>query len=192
MTIHNTKYSVLASRGFTVVELLVTIGIFTVMTSVVLVNYRSFETKANFTNAVENVYFALREAQVYGAGGKTAGVILCPPIPVSSFNCAYGVRFANGNNSYGTFIDVDYSGTLNGAEVLTTVPLGSGTTIAGLSCGGGACVGSVSYITFRRPNVDAVIADSTPTLYNTTTVTISKGGVNKTITITATGQISIP
>ncbi len=186
--------------GFTIMELLVTLGIFTMMTSVVLVNYRSFNVNSDFANSVESAYFALREAQVYGVGTRTTGVIECGT-PPSSFNCAYGVRFVNGSGSYDFFVDKNENRIFDtGAiaeELIQTISLGGGTTVTSLICirssGTGACGASGVNITFKRPSPETFIAEGAfPANSNLgVEVTISNGIKAAKVVISGAGQMSI-
>ncbi len=187
--------------GFTIIELLLTLGIFTMMTSVVLVNYRSFNNNSGFTNAVEDVYLALREAQVYGSGGRTAGGTTTCGNPASSFNCAYGVHFVNGSGSYNFFVDINQNRIFDTGtgELIQTISLGSGTTVTSLWCvrsgTSGACGTSGASVTFMRPSPDAFISEvsgvSAPAnSLNGVEVTI-KGIKTAKVVISGAGQISI-
>ncbi len=200
MTIPNTKYQILYSRGFTIIELLATIGVLTMMTSIVLVNYRSFNINSDFTNAVENVYFALREAQVYGVSTRTAGAIECGT-PPSSFNCTYGVHFVNGSVSYDVFVDANENRIFDtGAvveELIQTISLGRGTRITSLTCitsaTTGACTNDGASVTFKRPSPDAFIAEfESPVNSNYgVEITIENGIKTAKVVISEAGQMSI-
>ncbi len=52
--------------GFTVVELIVVISIFTIMLSVSTFNYRDTQKKVEATNLAEDIALTMRQAQVYG------------------------------------------------------------------------------------------------------------------------------
>ena len=198
----NTKYKILntkyGKKGFTIIELIVTIGIFTLMTSVVLSNYRSFNINVDFINTVENVILVLRESQVYGAGGKKAGdSVVCPPTPATAFNCAYGVNFVNGSGSYDFFVDTNVNSIMDAGELIQTILLGNSTTITSLLCvrsgSPGVCVNNYASITFKRPSPDAVIVE-TPSPVNSldgVDITISNGIKTVIMKISSAGQMSI-
>lgn len=165
--------------GFTLVELLVVTGVFFMITSVVLARYRTYNVGAEFTNAVEGIVLALREAQVYGSGSK-AGSVACGP---SAFNCAFGVNFTNGGTSYTIFADTS---TINNAydsgEAIQTVILPSGVSLSSVSL-------NPLNIVFKRPFPDATINNSAA---NTeASITVSQGTKSQTIRITSTGLISV-
>lgn len=174
------------TSGFTLVELTITISIFLVMTSVVLARYRSFGVNADFSNAVENVVLSLREAQVYGAGGKDAGAVTCGT-PPSSFNCAYGVVLQSGGTSYIVFVDTNGSGAYDSGidGLIQTVTLPSGVLISDLIVGG--INESPLSVVFKRPFPDALINN---TLDNAS-ITLTKSGNSSVVNITSAGQISI-
>ncbi len=184
-------------KGFTLVELLVTIGIFIFMTSVVLAKYRSFSTNSDFANAVEGIVLSLREAQVYGVGSKTAGgSIVCPPSPDSAFNCAYGIylsKISGKNGSYIIFIDTNKDGLYSAGEpIVQTINLWDPSEIWISEIMVNNTNTDTLAVTFKRPNPDAMINGG---LNNTSAKIILKKGVAQTnssvIEITSSGQISI-
>lgn len=170
--------------GFTLVELLVTLSIFLVMTSVVLARYRSFSINADFANTVEGIVLSVREAQVYGSGSRAAGASITCGSPASEFSCAYGVRFMTGGTSYVVFVDRDDSKTYTGApEMIQSIALPAGvslsTTLSPLD------------IIFKRPFPDATINNNPANTSASVTVSDSRSGKLQTISITSAGQISV-
>lgn len=180
-------------RGFTLVELLVSIAIFSVMTSVVLANYGNYNTNAKFANASEDVVLALRQAQVYGAGTK--GATLCG---IDSFSCSYGVYFKEGMSSIVIFLDV------NGDKIYTavdnppveTIKWEDTISISQVLCGGFPCSLGVSSVTFKRPDQDAFISENIPNpgiSFDSSSIILLDSKTNKTavVKITRAGQISL-
>lgn len=185
-SISNTQYPV--QGGFTLVELLVTLGIFMVLTAVVLANYRTYNTNALFSNASEDIVLALRQAQVYGVGTKVIG---------SSFMTPYGVHFDTATPSK-IIIFADRGVSPDGKYVagdddpiIETISWGSAVSSMTLTCGVVACGGGVASVTFKRPNPDAIIRDSSGASPNEAVVAIV--GVTKTskVFISTAGQISL-
>ncbi len=73
-------------RGFTLVELAVTITVFAVIGSLALANYPRFSQRASLTKTAQEIAMALRKAQSlsFGVRGVGAGSLQFP---------GYGVRF---------------------------------------------------------------------------------------------------
>ena len=188
--------SCVRTRAFTLVEILIVIAIFTVLTGTVLSNYRNYNTNALFANASEDITLTLREAQVYGVGtkGNTSGAG-CG----GTFNCSYGVYFVQGANNIVLFADVDGNRVYTGADnpPVEIINLGNAISISGLSCGGFDCSTGVASVTFQRPNPDAYIADvapipsTIPSPYDYISIVLKNATTGKTATTTITraGQI---
>lgn len=177
-------------RGFTLIELTVMVGIFSVIVSVVLTNYRGFIVNANFSNASESVIIALREAQVYGVATKKSAVV-CGTL---DFACAFGVHVDTTNrNSFTVFADANDNKIYDApGEKVETVDFPLGTSIQSLSCAPIVCSTRLD-VTFRRPNPDAFIADTTSqaSSYSGATIILTNGIRTSTITISAAGQMSL-
>ncbi len=71
-------------RGFSLLEMMVVIGIITLLTSVVLFNKQGFNNSILLTNLAYDVALSIREAQVYGIVVKGYQ---------GSFDSGYGVHF---------------------------------------------------------------------------------------------------
>lgn len=174
-----------ASRGFTLVEVLVSLGIFAVLTGVVLSNYRGYNTNALFANASEDIVLALRQAQVYGVGVRkgTGG----------SFTTPYGVYFETSNpNQIKIFEDVDSSDTYSvGDSDIETIKWPSDIKIetGGLLCNSGSVANLA--VTFTRPNPDASIYGNGILCATTGKISITNGIKNASVEITSAGQISL-
>ncbi|MEK7568802.1 MAG: type II secretion system protein [Patescibacteria group bacterium] len=187
-------FSTRASRGFTVIELLVTMAIFSVLTGVVLARYRDYTTNASFTNASEDIILALRQAQVYGAGGKQNDAACAG----GKYMCHYGVSFVEGDSFFTMFVDRNDNMVFDaGDTVLEKAYFESPITIADVSCDGSFCTSNNLGIVFIRPYTDAWINASpyngigvTPSFYFGT-ITITNGEKSSMVTISRAGQISI-
>src|SRR4051812_19475908 len=89
--------------GFTLLELLITLGIFVIITTLVLANDRRFGNTVNITSLAYDVALSVREAQTYGFAVKGSS---------NTFNNYYGIHVDMGNlPSYLIFVDLP-SGTL--------------------------------------------------------------------------------
>src|SRR5258708_7247230 len=80
-------------RGFTLFELLVSIGIFTMITTIVLIKNSEFKGNILVTNLAYQIALAVREAQVYGinVASYNTGTLDDP------FSHAYGIHFDTTN-----------------------------------------------------------------------------------------------
>jgi prepilin-type N-terminal cleavage/methylation domain-containing protein len=101
------KYSHI--KGFTLIEMVVVIGIFGVVSAIVLFNYNQFRSNTILTNMAYEVALSVREAQIYGVSVRgSAG-------NSPSFSKPYGIYIPNGEtNQYLLFADDGdnaYSGT---------------------------------------------------------------------------------
>ena len=76
------------TKGFTLIEMLVVISIFTIITAVVLANFPAFRDKTALDLIAQEIATTIRQAQVYGIGTREAG---------ASFS------------SYGTYFNIDLS-----------------------------------------------------------------------------------
>ncbi|PIQ70139.1 hypothetical protein COV89_02085, partial [Candidatus Shapirobacteria bacterium CG11_big_fil_rev_8_21_14_0_20_40_12] len=56
--------------GFTVLEMVVVLGIVTIISSVVLANYPAFNERLGVRRATEDVASSIRQVQAYGLGVK--------------------------------------------------------------------------------------------------------------------------
>jgi prepilin-type N-terminal cleavage/methylation domain-containing protein len=154
-------------KGFTLVELLVTITIFVILTGVVLFNQQKFNSTILLTNLAYDTALNIRQAQTYGINIKEFGTGQFVP---------YGVHFAMSNpTSFILFADIASTprNVFNGTTLdrcvsaegcvsrynitrgnyivdICTEPVPAGT----FTCGNSK--NSVD-IVFKRPNPDALI-----------------------------------
>ena len=176
---HSSKKRFLA-KGFTVVELMVVVGIMLVMTSVLLLRQQKFDSATLLRSLAYSIALSVRQAQVYGSSVRentTGG---------GSFSTSYGVYISTADlthyylfadNGDGVYTgDVNSNGVCDSGEdcIVTRFTIGKGTgsdyriqkfcatTIAGSiqycsDVGGGPTwIG----IFFRRPNTDACFTTS--------------------------------
>lgn len=66
-------YKLKAVSGFTLIEMLVVISIFLIMTGVILANFPAFRDKAALDLLAQEIATTIRQAQVYGIGTREAG-----------------------------------------------------------------------------------------------------------------------
>lgn len=164
------------TAGFTLVELLVTISIFAVVTGIVLVSQSRFNNTILLTDLTYDVALTIRQAQNYGVNvrqyesGNT-----------KNFSTAYGVYFnenylknlalfadADGNNAFtsdssGSALDVSDFCISNPGECIDRYTIRRGNAIDSFcvytTANARQCSGDVEnaklYILFRRPQPDA-------------------------------------
>ena len=77
------------TRGFTLTELLVVVGIMTIMNLLIFANYPEFSQRLALKRTSEDIALIVRQAQAYSLGIKK---------PVSGDYSGFGVRFDKNNN----------------------------------------------------------------------------------------------
>ncbi|MDB5238915.1 MAG: hypothetical protein JWO00_250 [Candidatus Parcubacteria bacterium] len=204
------------NRGFTILELVVSIGIFAAMTALVVAKYGNFNQSTLLTDTAYDIALALHTAQNYGLSVKNTGA-------ANSFGQPYAIDFSTspGGISCGTvtsnnkhiilYADAFPAGAPDGIcgssdGALTTYSITRGATIAPTKSGAGSgiCVGSGSTcafynitqldVSFVRPNPDAKICanGSASSCYTYAEVIIvGTDGSTRTIAIRENGQISV-
>jgi len=101
----------LSKGGFTLIELISSIAVFTIVTGVILYNYSQFNSNVLITNYAYDVALTIRQAQVFGVavhvrqGSNLNG-------SAGDFGESYGVHFSSlpPNNSFIFFADLNIPG----------------------------------------------------------------------------------
>lgn len=168
-------------RGFTVTELLVSIAIMLIITTMVVSNQKQFGSGAVLKNIVNNISLTLREAQIYGISVKQIGTHTANT--TNAFSSGFGLHFninatpTGDNTAYIFFVDKDPnldpkvapnpdnmygSGiscpTVSTSECLDKIVLGQGHTVSDICTirsGTEECFYNSLDITFKRPAVEA-------------------------------------
>jgi hypothetical protein len=187
------------NKGFTLVELLVSVGIFILMTTLLVAKYGNFDQSVLLTNLAYDVAITVRTAQTYGLSVRAS----TSDSPL--FNAGYGVHFVSGSQSNEEarklifFVDSDpeslYSGT---HEDIDTYYIKRGAYISEACAGNDAdsCVDvdNVLDITFKRPDPNAQICIGSGGLcgqkYARITITGTEGST-RTVVVQENGQISV-
>lgn len=174
-------------------ELLVSISIFALITTVAVFNHARFNGTVILTNLAYEVALSIRQAQFYGITVRQTSA------DSTKFDSGYGIHFDLSNPStYFIFEDVK-SGSLpnhiyDGSDVVTeTFRIQKGNAITKV-CVDSNCSNSVVDISFVRPNPDAYIRAGgiQGTGYGKAEVCVaSPGGIKRKITVESTGQISV-
>lgn len=153
------------SRGFTLIEMLMTLVIFSIMTGVVLVNQDKFDSTILLNNLAYDVAITIRQAQTYGVNVRE----FRDYTGLGQF-VAYGVKFAaNQNKSFVLFADADSNKQFDGdfdcpqddTECVERYAIKRGNIIQSICAGPNAdeCDKKIDSLTilFKRPDPDAMI-----------------------------------
>jgi prepilin-type N-terminal cleavage/methylation domain-containing protein len=89
------KKTAYRKKGFSLVELLVVLAIFIIITTVVLFNQNKFSSDISISNVAYDVALQIRQAQVYGILVKEG------EIQSDDFNSAYGIHFSRATDNSG-------------------------------------------------------------------------------------------
>ena len=201
--IHNLPTGI---RGFGLVELMVSITIMMLLSSIILVRNSSFNGAVLLRSQAYEVAFALRQMQLLAVSGNNVGAQT--PTTVQQ----YGVYFDTASGSeqmYILFHDVDASGQWDAGVDTQIGPVGrldkrfkisAISDVSGTSVTGG---GTGYSVTFVRPNFDAKFNDTVDSGYeNTSPIYIDIAQINaesddksigqiRRVEISNTGQISV-
>jgi prepilin-type N-terminal cleavage/methylation domain-containing protein len=193
------------NRGFTLIELMVSLAIFAFMTAFLLAKYGTFNQGVLLTNLAYDTALTIRSAQGYAInvqGNTTANPGACPTGYVSNSVCfgyPYGVHFDKSTPTKFIFF-TDIAGTgvyTNSSEDISTYNMNPGNGIQSI------CTGSSSYtclatpatsldISFKRPNPDAIITmNGSATQYAYAKITLTAGGYTKSVVVQSTGEIAV-
>lgn len=171
-------------------------AIMLVMTTMILAKNSQFNSTVLLRDLAYNIALSIREAQVYGISGKSAG---------GALGVQYGVYFASGAlTQYRLFADTNsdnqYTSSSEDVQLYTVgtnyrISDFCATTTGGVE----KCVstGELTSLTllFKRPDPDAIIRTNIATdTYTSATITAASvsGEATRRVHITNTGQLSIP
>jgi type II secretory pathway pseudopilin PulG len=203
--------------GFTLVELLVTLGIFIFMTTLLVAKYGSFNDGTLLTSMSYDVALSLRNAQAYGINVQGYN-------STNAFTYPYGIHFNSSssgalNTQIFLFADsigpdgvcTDSSGTAvctgtqtTGDGIVAAYTLARGGLVSsvcvGTAPGSGTCVApttGIVDITFKRPNPNAIItaknSSGVETIYPYAEIHVMNASKTsaRTIVVRVTGEIAI-
>lgn len=189
------------SRGFTLIEMMVVVGIIVIITSIVLANNNRFGGEVLLQNLAYDMALSIREAQVYGISVQRFN---------GTFGSAYGMHFqldsGSGSSAYILFADAltpadglyecPQPGTSE-CELVDSTTISSGYRVSNLcatpSDGIERCSLPNLDITFKRPEPDAYIRTTQYTGLNGSgrIVVSSPKGDTENIVLNANGQVSV-
>lgn len=204
------------NRGFTILELLVSLTIFAIMTALLLSKYGTFNQGVILTNLAYDIALTIRNAQMYGLNVKSSGRT------VNDFSNPYGVYFDTSTAAskilVTSFIDLKQGNMYNPDnlynnsqadinpatgmpyEFLTSSTIKNGGYIGSIrTCNNYKCTNPITRtnvsIVFKRPKPDALIYTNPNTFFNGFQKVMidvkSSDGNTRTITVTDNGEISV-
>lgn len=184
----------LVHAGFTLIEMVVVVGIIVVITAVVLANNTKFGGRVLLENFVYDIALSIRQAQVYGISVVRFGS--------SNFTAAYGMHFDLASNaSYSLFADaVTPNNVYENGELVQTTTLTRNFIISGLcvtpSSGPESCTPTITKldVAYKRPEPDASIHanGNSATAYSSARIIVkSPRGDTMNVVVYSNGQISV-
>lgn len=187
------------SRGFTLLELLVAIGLMVIVMSAVFANYPEFNRRLALDGIASNIALTIREAQADSVAGKKFGTTECYP--------GYGVHFGPLPGTATSYIlfadrpavcpphvpgDEAYGGV---SELVRTLTMRQGYSITAMckdACGGGDAITSLT-IVFPKRSTGAVIRSNLGGPHSSARITVSKTGssASKQIHVGVSGHVYV-
>lgn len=200
------KKSGQGNKGFTIVELMVSVGIFALMTALLLAKYGTFNQGILLTNLAYDLALTIRNAQSYGVNVKSA------PTGIANysneFNLPYGVYIDDGvsikalpKNEVVFFVDLNnnqkYDPGATPSELISKYTMKRGSYVSSICVNQLYSCGSANFhnlhLTFVRPDPRATIKSDHSSIYlvYAEIVLKSSDGKSKKVTINDLGQIVI-
>jgi len=205
---NNSRRNKTWGAGFSLIEMLVVISIFLIVTSAILFNQNKYSSDISLSNVAYEIALQVRQAQVYGILVRENERIG----EDDDFNSAYGLHFVKQGEDivFQLFAD-DLLGDTDdllvfddGDRILSTHRLAAGNKIADVctygSGGSELCFSSdddaltFADIVFKRPEPAAVIHDSSSLVRKNEInilVTSALGDKWRSIKVFGSGQISV-
>lgn len=203
--------------GFTVIEMIVVISIFSILAGAVLFNYKDFNNTTDFSSAAQDIALVVRKAQTESIAGKYPTIGPTQNPVDASWKPSYGVYFENNNkmiyffdrNNDGKYTSFGEACLDKNTECLEEITLGKNRTFPKLctyvdtSGAGQDCTLRSVSVVFKRPFPDAVVRhtydpadiNSTPTVpTGPATIVLGDPAVNPgvySVTVSTLGQISV-
>lgn len=206
---------IIKNKGLTLIELIVVISIFLVITTTVIFNYGTFNSNVSLQNLTDDVALSIRKAQGFAIGARAVG---------DNFRNSYGMHFSPDKNPLGSLSGSDKSflmfsvptsdpkkytdnGSMNDVcgngsnQCMELFNIMSADNIRELRIDDVSKVSGSIDIIFTRPNTRAYFcyranASSDCIVASRVDIIISNGQIDdkertKTISVQNTGQISI-
>jgi prepilin-type N-terminal cleavage/methylation domain-containing protein len=172
------------NKGFTLLEMLVTLAIISIITSIVIFNIGLERQNAALFRSAQILSSNLRRVQSYALSSKT--------FKTQGVPCGWGVHFNGvGSINYIIFADMaltqdcsnrDFVRATDGSEDFETVNLESGITLSSLS-------NNLSDVVFTPPEPKVTFI---PDQISASIILINRNGATRIINLNKTGFISSP
>ena len=183
-------------NGFTLIEMMVVLSIFTIMPGVVLANLPNFRERTALQLVAQKLSLTIREAQVYGVGVKASSATVLPSHGIHFYPTAGG---SSNQKSYILFADNDFDGKYTSADKIVTPYDLTGTVEIQSICTyeSTECISRDAGldIVFVRPNTEAKFVDSgggvVSASYANITLVSTRSNETRTVQVWNTGQISV-
>ncbi len=186
-------------KGFTLIEMVAVLGIFSIVSAIVLFNYDKFRSETILTNMAYEIALSIREAQIYGVSARNSATTGTP-----DFTIPYGIYVLKDSSNYILFSDQSKDSKFTGTNCIDTgdvcvtpYTLQRNMRITDINTkesSVSACV-SIDYasILFKRPNPEPVISDDAVRTLSYIEIEVSpQGGDSKRyVRIANNGQISV-
>ena len=188
--------TVLFHKGFTLVEMLVVLGIVLLITMIILVKNQQFTNTLLLNSLAYDVALSVRQAQVYGLGAREAEEAS------GEFDQGYGIFFDSAvPTTYILYADIDGSENYDPDDdtIIDTYSLRNRYTIdrfcvtdgAVESCSNDNDIEEASVL-FMRPDPDAIITSDTGSGHDSIEIWVrAPNNTERSISIESTGQISV-
>ncbi len=175
------------NKGFTMIELLISISIIVIISSIAVFNHQRFSEAMAISNVAYDVAITLRQAQVYALSGRQPDIFLGDNVP------SYGVRFNQGSGSFQLMADTNNNGTLNQDIENLTLQRGVEVNRLCLANHNGGCEQNVSGLSvfFIRPKAQSFFNPTHASQRNAVITLRSPGGLEKEVFVTESGQILV-
>jgi prepilin-type N-terminal cleavage/methylation domain-containing protein len=172
-----------ATRGFGMIELIVSMSIVTIVTGIVITRHNAFNGAILLRNQAYEIAFVIRQAQQLAVSGQT------DPL-TSQQKQRYGVHFSPATGSNQSIIlykdNSPYSTNYDSRQdaVIQTVRLDSRFRINRINS-----ADTPRSVVFERPFFDAISAATFPLRIEI--VPVAGGSVVRTIVVSASGQVMV-
>jgi len=181
------KINLKDNKGFSLIELLVSIAILVIVSGIVFFNQSGFNNNVLLENLAYEISLTIRQAQSYGLQSRETGT------GSDDFTAGYGVYFDLDNpDKLVLYLDENKNHIYDlGETEVDSLKITSGSEITEL-CVGADCTATKLSISFIRPDPTAYISNNNTSLESTGKITLtSRKSEEKVISINRLGQISI-